>query len=253
MLDRRTGDLHFVQCTAAGKPLDDQAVVIPAGKAHPLVDAGRILPQDMLHGTFPLHEFFPVQHCQLAQTKNAVLHREFVSRRLPDVVRDRRKGQLPIALRWSNTNRHAAEVFDQAQPQHAANRPQFRQLQRCHGLVGAEKLLEALLVEPGVEMGDQFPRQMVYSRQAFPGGVAKVGQLAAVPPAEIPPGRSHQLFDPAEVVDQPHARGRNLCVARPPTASTAGTPLVKRARCHRAGRAADRGLAGPRADANGPV
>ena len=86
MLDRRTGDLLFVQCAAAGKPLDDQAVVIAAGKAHPLVDAGRILPQDMLHRTFALHEFFPVQHCQLAQTENAMLHREFVSRLLPDVV-----------------------------------------------------------------------------------------------------------------------------------------------------------------------
>ena len=216
MLDRRAGYLLFVQWAAAGKPLDDPAVVIAAGKAHSLVDAGRILPQDMLHHTLSLHEFFPVQHRQIAETKNAMLHREFVSRLLPDIVRDRRVAQLPIALRWSNTDRHAAKEFDEAQPQHAANRPQFRQLQRRHGLVGAEELVETLLVELGVAMSDQFPRQMVDSRQAFAGVVAKVGQLAAVPLAEIPPGRSHQLLTRLKFSTSHTPAGRNRCVARPP-------------------------------------
>ncbi len=184
MLDRRASHLLFVQRAAAGEPLDDQAVAIATGKAHPRVDAGRVLPQDMLHRAFALDELFPVQHCQLAQTKNAMLHREFVGRLLPDVARDRRTGQLPIALRRSNADRHTTEVFDKAQPQHAAKRPQFRQRQRRHGLVGAEELVEALLVELCVEMGDQFPRQMACSRQAFPAGGAKLGQLAAAPCAD---------------------------------------------------------------------
>ena len=80
MLDRRAGNLLFVQGATAGKPLDNAAVVVAAGKAHPRVDAGRILAQDMLHGTLALHEFFPVQHRQIAQAKNAMLHREFVGR-----------------------------------------------------------------------------------------------------------------------------------------------------------------------------
>ena len=83
MLDRRAGHLLFVQGAATGKPLDDAAVMVAAGKAHPWVDAGRILPQDVLHRTLALHEFFPVQHGQIAETKNAMLHREFVSRLLP--------------------------------------------------------------------------------------------------------------------------------------------------------------------------
>ena len=116
MLDRRAGHLLFVQWAAAGKPLDDPAVVIAAGKVHPLVDAGRILPQDMLHSTLALYEFFPIQHGQIAQTKNGMLHREFVSRLLLDVVRDCRGNQFLIGLWRGNTDRHAAEEFDEAQP-----------------------------------------------------------------------------------------------------------------------------------------
>ena len=209
MLDRRAGYLLFVQWAAAGEPLDDPAIVIAAGKAHSLVDAGRILAQDMLYHTLSLHEFLPVQHRQIAETKNAMLHRDFVSRLLPGIVRNHRVVQLPIALRWSNTDRHAAKEFNQAQPQHAANRPQFHQIQRRHGLVGTEELVETLLVELGIAMSDQFPRQIVDSRRAFASVVAKVRQLAAVPFAEIPSGRSHQLLNPAEVLDEPQAGGRN--------------------------------------------
>ncbi len=224
MVDRRAGYLLFVQGAAAGKPLDDPTVVLATGKAHPWVNAGRILPQDALHRTLALHEFLPVQHRQIAQTKNGMFHREFVSRRLLDprsclwgttgwkrarvrVVCNCRADQFPVALRRSNTDRHAAEVFDEAQPQHAANRPQFIKFQRRHGLVGAEELVEAFRVESGVEMHDQFPRQMVHSRQALAGSVAKVGQLAAVSLAEIPPGRSRQLLHPAEVLNEPQAGG----------------------------------------------
>ena len=187
MLDRGASYLLFVQWAAAGKPLDDPAVVIAAGKAHSLVNAGRILAQDMLYHTLALHEFLPVQHGQIAQTKNAMLHRDFVSRLLPGIVCDpiTEWFQLPVALRWNNTDRHAAEEFDEAQPQHAANRPQFRQIQRCHGLVGAEELVEALLVELGVAMSDQFPRYKVDSGDAFTGVVAKVRQLAAASLAQI--------------------------------------------------------------------
>ena len=64
MLDRRASYLLFVQRAAAGEPLNDQAVLIAAGKAHPWVDASRILPQDMLHRAFALDEFLPVQHRQ---------------------------------------------------------------------------------------------------------------------------------------------------------------------------------------------
>jgi hypothetical protein len=57
-------------------------------------------------------------------------------------------------------------------------------------------------------MRDKFPRQVVYSRQAFASGTAKVRQLAAMPRSEIPPGRSYQFFNPAEVLNEPQARGR---------------------------------------------
>ena len=108
MLNHRAGYLLFVQWAAAGKLLDDPAVVIAAGKAHSFVDAGRILPQDMLYRTLALHEFLPVQYRQIAQTKNAVLHREFVSRLLPaplppvgydrmEVGRGRGRAQPPAA------------------------------------------------------------------------------------------------------------------------------------------------------------
>ena len=188
MLDRGASYLLFVQWAAAGKPLDDPAVVIAAGKAHSLVNAGRILAQDMLYHTLALHEFLPVQHGQIAQTKNAMLHRDFVSRLLPGIVRNHRVVQLPVALRWTNTDRHAAEKFDEAQPQHAANRPQFRQIQRCHGLVGAEELVETLLVELGVAMSDQFPRHKVDSGDAFTGVVAKAAATRGGTPCGDPVG-----------------------------------------------------------------
>ena len=119
--------------------------------------------------------------------------------------------------------RQAAEVVDQAQPQHAAHRPQFRQRQRRHGLVGAEKMLQTLLVELRIEMGDQFPRQAVDARQTFAAHVEKARQLAESPIAEIPPRRSHQLPKPAEVVNQPRAGGRDraLLGRRPPKRSNA--------------------------------
>ena len=111
-------------------------------------------------------------------------------------MHNRRVVQLPIALRRSNTDRHAAEEFDEAQPQHAANRPQFRQLQRRHGLVGAEELVEALLVELGVAMSDQFPRQMVDSRQAFAGGRRKGAATRGGAPCGDPAGPIASTLEP---------------------------------------------------------
>ncbi len=237
MFDRRAGHLLFVQWAATGNLLHDPAIVIAAGKAHPCVDAGRVLPQDMLDHALALHEFLPVQHGQLAETENALLYREFVGRLVWAGSGERAgypgtgwgsEGGERGAGSWQSDSllpapsslllRQAAEVVDQAQPQHAAHRPQFRQRQRRHGLVGAEKMLQTLLVELRIEMGDQLPRQAVDARQTFAAHVEKARQLAESPIAEIPPRRSHQLPKPAEVVNQPRAGGRDraLLGRRPP-------------------------------------
>ena len=118
-LDRGAGYLLFVQRAVAGQPLDDSAVVIAAGKAHLRVDAGRILRQGMLHPTLALHELFPVQHCQIAETKNAMLHRQFVSRLVRAGSGERgagsRESDSKLQAPSSKLLRHAAEVVDEAQ------------------------------------------------------------------------------------------------------------------------------------------
>ena len=99
----------------------------------------------------------------------------------------------------------APQIFDQRQPEHDRDGPQFTQSQRLNGLVGGDKTAEAFAVHPRVAVRNGLKRQVVHARQALD----KPGQFAVIALGQMPLRGADLLLDQVEVIQQPLARGRD--------------------------------------------
>ena len=91
--------------------------------------------------------------------------------------------EVAVAATGRNAQCHAAQVFDQRQPQHDRDRPQLAQVQRRHALVRGQETAQAVEVDASVAVRNRFQRNVVDAREARRGdprrGVATPGCSSA--------------------------------------------------------------------------
>ena len=70
-------------------------------------------------------------------------------------------GQVAILARDLQPVRNRAERSDEPQSQHDGHGPEFTQSEVLHGLVGRNERAQRLGVDLSVDVGNQFPREVM--------------------------------------------------------------------------------------------
>ena len=124
-----------------------------------------------------------------------------------------RMRQFPRHLARCDFVGHAAEVFEQHNPQGGGQGPQLGQAQLAHFLVSVQERAEDFRVQHAVRMGHVGPGDAIDARQARQGSRRQFRQLGVIA-ARHPFADLLQLrFDQVEVVQQPLGRRCHVMAA----------------------------------------
>ena len=123
-------------------------------------------------------------------------------------------GEVPVLACDGQAADHPLQIFNQAEPQHHGNGPEFAQLQGGGGLIGGDEGAQRLRLDLRVDMRDQLQDDVVHARQpgGRPGG--KPGQFPAVSARQMPPGEMDLFLQQVEIIEQPFGGGGDAAGGR---------------------------------------
>ena len=101
----------------------------------------------------------------------------------------------------------ALEVFNQPQPQHNGNGPQFAQLQGTGRLVCRDEGVERFRVNLRIHVRNQFQHDVIDARKSGGWAVQEARQLPAIAAGQVPSGQLNLLLDQVKIVQQPFGGG----------------------------------------------
>jgi len=134
------------------------------------------------------------------------------------------EGGVALAAAPGDALGDEVEVFDQRQPQHDGDGPEFAEGEGMDGLVGADEMRKVVGVHLAVAVADEFHDDIVDAGKSPAGPGGQAGQFAAVARREVDAGQFDLLLDQVIVVEQPlggggdagaaaHAFGNDLVAA----------------------------------------
>ena len=117
-------------------------------------------------------------------------------------------GDVAVAPVRADARGDAAQVFDERQPQHDRNRPQFADRQRCRALIGGDEAREIFDGEAAVAVCDGFQRDVVHAGKSGRRAARQARQFPAIAFRQMTLREPYLFFDQVEIIEQPFAGRR---------------------------------------------
>ena len=123
-------------------------------------------------------------------------------------------GLIALDPACRDTHRHPSQIFNQRQPQHDGNRPQFAQIERRDGLIRRHEAAESGFVDTAIAVRHGFQRDGVDARQPTGTAMRQARQFAAIGFGQMLFGGTYLSFDQIEIVEQPFSGWGNATLDR---------------------------------------
>ena len=122
--------------------------------------------------------------------------------------------EVPVDSPRRDTQRHAAEVLDQGEPQHDRDRPELPEIQWRDAFVGSNETSQAHQVDPPVAMRNGLERDVPDPGETRRRSIREAREFPAVIPRQVALGGADLFLDQVKIVEQPVAGRRHAAACR---------------------------------------
>ena len=127
-------------------------------------------------------------------------------------------GEVPIRVQPAGATldqflREPVQVLDQRQLEHARPGPEFADAERRNRLIGVNKAIEPVRIEPGIAVAEQFDGHRIHASSAGQFARCEFRQLAVIATRKVMADLAHLAFHQMEVVEQPFGCRRDRLAA----------------------------------------